>query len=312
MRQSRYLRIPRPTRFFGVMSLCTGVEMISLATIFNKLTGFYGLLAILTGLHLSPLQISMYIYSCVALVVLALLIPHIRRRSPFQCLLLAYFYLFDTIINTGFTCAFALTWFVAVSSATHNPKGVHGIDILTTIDHQKHNISGVQKSAPPVNSVLAAQKTVAYSVTSAMGAGFEEMIPSVALVAALTIIRFYFVFVMLANARQVLRQNYFLTASSTKLHVHTDGCMDAAPEENPFALGQPAGSGWKGKLGRAMLRIAEEYWLGEPTVDDLWAKGLDGRFKSSKFVTGPPGTIERERRARSGTGPPTPPSILKL
>merc|ERR1711964_939933 len=60
---SRHLRVPRPRTFLYLMSLRTGVEMVSLSVIFNKLTGFFGLLAILTGVSLSPLQLSMYIYS---------------------------------------------------------------------------------------------------------------------------------------------------------------------------------------------------------------------------------------------------------
>jgi inositol phosphorylceramide synthase regulatory subunit len=54
------------------MSLRTGVEMISLSVIFNKVIGFYGLLAILTGLKLNPMQLSMYIYSVTALTLIAL------------------------------------------------------------------------------------------------------------------------------------------------------------------------------------------------------------------------------------------------
>merc|ERR1712093_243169 len=76
---SRHLRVPRPRTFLYLMSLRTGVEMVSLSVIFNKLTGFFGLLAILTGVSLSPLQLSMYIYSVGALALISFLMPHIRR-----------------------------------------------------------------------------------------------------------------------------------------------------------------------------------------------------------------------------------------
>merc|ERR1712144_164688 len=68
---SRHLRVPRPRTFLYLMSLRTGVEMVSLSVIFNKLTGFFGLLAILTGVSLSPLQLSMYIYSVGALALIS-------------------------------------------------------------------------------------------------------------------------------------------------------------------------------------------------------------------------------------------------
>jgi hypothetical protein len=81
---SRWLAVPRPRTFLHFMSLRTGVEMIFLSVIFNKVTGFFGLLAILTGYQLSPLQLSMYIYSCLALIFLALFMPHIRKGSPWK------------------------------------------------------------------------------------------------------------------------------------------------------------------------------------------------------------------------------------
>merc|ERR1711964_855579 len=80
---SRHLRVPRPRTFLYLMSLRTGVEMVSLSVIFNKLTGFFGLLAILTGVSLSPLHLSMYILlnSVGALALISFLMPHIRKQS---------------------------------------------------------------------------------------------------------------------------------------------------------------------------------------------------------------------------------------
>lgn len=177
-----------------------------------------------------------------------------------------------------------------------------------------YNTSEISGEIKHSSRVTAAQEAVAYGVASATassGSGFEETIPSVALVVALTLVRFYFVFVVLAYARQVIRQNSY-RASFTKLHLHTDGTTDAISVENPFATGSLAGEGWKGKMGRIMIRIGESYWLGEKIYHDRWAQRLDSRFRPSKLAVGPPGTIERERRARSGTGPPAPPSIPKL
>src|SRR5690349_11470928 len=91
--------------------------MISLSLLFNKLAGFYGILALVTGYRLSFLQFSMYLYSLLALVVLITLMPHIRKSSPLQCLALAYFYLIDTILNGGYTAIFAGTWFLTISAA---------------------------------------------------------------------------------------------------------------------------------------------------------------------------------------------------
>jgi inositol phosphorylceramide synthase regulatory subunit len=102
--------------------------------------------------------------------------------------------------------------------------------------------------------------------------------------------------------------------------------------ENPFAnSSRPESEGWRGKLGRAMLSIAPSYWLG-PDKDEEWARGMRGTFlRKQNQTTGlrlmnfemgsvgagtdrassdggstAPGTVERERRRRSGTGPPVP------
>lgn len=302
--------------------------MISLSMIFNKVTGFYGLLAILTGLRLSPLQISMYIYSVVALVLLAFLMPHIRKQSPFQNLALAWFYLFDTVINTAFTSAFAVTWFLAVSANNSNsdiPSSAPGsgtIGDTAGFTNPMINASKVEVVASSKEGLTGGQEAVAYAAAGGMAAtasspslghavGIEESIPSIFVVVVLTVIRVYFILIMMAYARQVLRQ-YVYCSSSTKLHLHTDGAADATAE-NPFSEGSPEGQGWRGKLGRAMIGIGKGYWLegqADGQADEAWARGLDGRFKSTRLAGGPPGTIERERRARSGTGPPVPVSSL--
>ncbi|OWP02721.1 hypothetical protein B2J93_138 [Marssonina coronariae] len=307
---ARYLRLPRPRTFLYLMSLRTGVEMVSLSMIFNKLTGFYGLLAILTGVSLSPLQLSMYIYSVGALVLLAHLTPHIRKQSPFECLALAWFYLFDTVINTAFTSAFAVTWFLAVSGDNANegiPSSAPGgstTESTASFTKSRYNVS-------KVDVVTHVQETVTFSTASTVtattvnlnlghGVGIEESIPSILVVILLTMIRAYFILIVMAFARQVVRQHMY-AASSAKLHLHTDGTAEGKAD-NPFAVESPEGAGWKGQLGRIMVKAGEGYWLGGQANDE-WAKGLDGRFKTTRLTGGPQGTVERERRARSGTGP---------
>lgn len=296
--------------------------MISLSMVFNKLTGFYGLLAVLAGLKLSPLQLSMYIYSVFALALTAYLMPHIRKQSPFQCVALAWFYLIDTIINSGFTAAFAMAWLMAVSASHSNspmPKGPGSGTISDTAGfmNPEYNVSEVNVIASP-GSGAAGQDAVAYgkpggvatasSPSLAHAAGIEESIPSIIVVVILTLIRIYFIFVVMSYARQVLRQSMH-HSSPQKLHLHTDSSNDALPD-NPFPEDSPEGQGWKGKLGRFMVSVGRSYWLGGP-AEDSWAKGMGGRFKTTRPAsTAAPGTSERERRARSGTGPPPVPANL--
>ncbi|CAK7264659.1 hypothetical protein SEPCBS119000_001110 [Sporothrix epigloea] len=48
---------------------------------------------------------------------------------------------------------------------------------------------------------------------------------------------------------------------------------------DPFALGSPAGEGWKGKLGRALVGVGRGFWLGRQRSDD-WTHDVHSRFRS--------------------------------
>lgn len=194
------------------MSLQTGTEMISIALLINKVTGLYGLLAILTGYALNGVQLSMYIYSVAVLITLAILIPHIRKQSPFQNLSLAWLYVFDTAANAAYTAAFAAEWFL---KAGGNPDG---------------------------DSAEQATDTAA----------------SIVLIVAFTLVRVYLMFVIMSFTRQVMHQ-YTLGLGGQK--------GEAMP---PFAVDSAEGEGWKGKLGRAMVYVGQEYWIGGKE-DEEWA-----------------------------------------
>jgi len=261
----------------------------------------------------------MYLYSLAALVITGLLMPHIRKQSPFECLALAWFYILDTVVNTAYTTAFAVTWFLTLS-ADHTNNDVPSAPGSGTIDDTagftspKYNVSHVDVVAAPAAGVAAGQDAVAVGAAAAGAAAsgspslahgvfLAESLPSILVIVLLSLIRVYFILVVMAFARQVLRA-HINTTSSARLHLHTDGSADAEADEL-FSESSSKGQGWKGKLGRVMLNTGKSYWIGGP-VDNEWAKGLDNRFKGQRSAHGPPGTLERERRARSGTGPPMP------
>ncbi|KAK7748937.1 hypothetical protein SLS53_000962 [Cytospora paraplurivora] len=207
------LWLPKPKTFLGLMSLQTGTEIISLALLINKVTGVYGLLAILTGYALDGVQISMYIYSVAVLITLAILTPHVRKQSPFQNLALAWLYIFDTVVNAAYTAAFAAEWYLKSGG---NPEG---------------------------DSAEQATDTAA----------------SMILIVAFTLVRVYLMFVVMSFTRQVL-------------HRYTAGLAigDKATAAQPFAVDTPEGDAWKGKLGRAMVHVGQDYWVGGKETDE-WA-----------------------------------------
>lgn len=207
------------------MSLQTGTEMISIALLINKVTGLYGLLAILTGYALDAVQLSMYIYSVGVLVALAFLLPHVRRQSPFPNLSLAWLYIIDTALNTAYTAFFAVAWYIASEG---NPAG---------------------------DAVEQATDTAA----------------SMALIVALTLVRVYLMLVVMSFTRQVMRRYVACLAG------------DKGAVARPFAAGTPEGEGWKGKLGRVMVFVGEQYWIGGKE-DEEWAAGAEERVSLAAAV----------------------------
>ncbi|KAI9797440.1 MAG: hypothetical protein M1833_005480 [Piccolia ochrophora] len=305
---SRLFRFPRPRTFLYLMSLRTGAELITLTLLLNKVSGIYGLLAVLTGKSLSTLQLIMYIYSFLALIQTALLAPHIRKQSLLQCLALAWFYLLDSVINAAFTAAFAVSWFLRVSQHHSESDGDGSqIDNTAGFTSPQVNVSHVDVvgNPGPTGPDAVAVGTPGSPTMSAANPSFghgilqPESLPSILIISGLWAIRLYFVLVMMAYARSVLRAH---------MHsVSTSGLFDR-DASNPFAPSRPEGQGWKGKLGRAMVATGRGYWLGSEE-ERSWQRGLGGKFRKSGEGTGP---AERERRRRSGTGPPMPAPVEAL
>ncbi|KAL9601055.1 MAG: hypothetical protein Q9219_002764 [cf. Caloplaca sp. 3 TL-2023] len=318
---TRLVRIPRPQTFLYLMSLRTGTELITLSLILNKVSGFYGLLAPFTGLHLSPLQLSMYIYSIIALVITVLLASHIRSQSPFHCLALACFYILDSVINAAYTAAFAITWFLVISQhhsdASGNKApgfGGSSIDETSGFTNPQYNVSSVDVVIAPDQGVSPADPALAVDQpglpTTAPGPSLghgvlqPESMSSIVTICALWTVRVYFILVVMSYARNVLRQHVAaISRSNTALHT---GSKSATMAENPFEAHLPEGKGWKGKLGRWMVRLGQTYWLGSEAGADEWMNNAQSFRRREEGMSPVPGVVERERRRRSGTGPPPP------
>ncbi|KAL1994788.1 hypothetical protein VTN49DRAFT_975 [Thermomyces lanuginosus] len=327
---SRIFRMPRPRSFIYVMSLQTGASLITLSLLLNKISGLYGILAFFTGYHLSPVQLSMYIYSILALGLAVFLFPHIRKRSPLECLALAWFYFFDTVINAAYTAAFAVSWFLVVSQHYHNaPTSGPGSTIEDTsgFSNPRYNVSSVQVSG----NVLSPAKEGAMSASPAdapAGSGGEsdaspsvgngldqpESLESLIMICGLWAIRLYFVLVMFAFARETLHQQLMNDSQPryNQLPTHSRNASlvtNADLDREPFQPHTPEGQGWQGVLGRAMTSVFRSYWLNpDPSYEDQpprWMAGLRSRTHRRNMLSWPRHE-ERERRRRSGTGPPDP------
>jgi inositol phosphorylceramide synthase regulatory subunit len=316
------------------MSLQTGASLITLSLLLNKISGLYGLLALLTGYHLSPIQLSMYIYSLIALGLAAFLFPHIKKGTPLHCLGLAWVYFFDTVINAAYTVAFGVTWFLVVSQHNHQaPTSGPGSTIEDTsgFTNPKYNVSSVHIpiddsgiTADPA-SAPAGTSADPYSGTPSLHDGIKqpESFESIIMLSVLLLIRLYFVLIMFGFARQTLRQKILNPSQPhySQLPTHSRATsvatvasvasMATAPDidREPFLPHTPEGQGWQGTLGRAMISVFRSYWL-DPDSSDVedpsWMNGIGRGAHSRNTSVSFEGLSERERRRRSGTGPPKP------
>ena len=305
------------------MSLKTATEFINFTLMINKVTGFYGILALLTGYHLNPLQLSHYIYSVGVLVLIVWLAPSVgNTQAPLKNLAAAWVYVLDTAINGGYTALFSAGWFFLMAEHMNDPIQTGSAENLTGkgtmadtagFTDPEFNATSVQIVAEPAPGVLSGQKAIAYGMNrGAFSNALSESdsLTSISLIGLLILVRVYFCIVVMAHARSVLRQYIATTAADT-----ASGYSDASDPtlaESPFRSGREKGMGWQGTLGRLMVRFpTSQYWLGR---DDRergdWERAANGRVDAGtrplNIKVPGHGVGERERRARSGTGPPIP------
>ncbi|KAK3669573.1 hypothetical protein LTR78_010573 [Recurvomyces mirabilis] len=323
------LRFPRPRTFLHLISLRTATEFITFTLALNKITGLYGILALFTGYHLNPLQLSHYIYSLLVLALIIYLSPAIRapRDAPvgstIKILGLAWLYVLDTVVNSVYTTLFGLGWFVLLAQhlGEKNPvPGAEGIvggimNDTAGFTSPEHTVSQVDVVAIPAapGAVSGQEATIVASGGSLSGVVLEQgSLSSIFIIALLWLVRLYFCIVILSYARSTLRAHIAASSAATGTYTSTSS-TDPNIADSPFRRGRTEGEGWFGALGRTMLKFpSTRYWLGKDESEDEWARSVESRVERARGLRikvpggNGNGVGERERRARSGTGPPVP------
>ena len=260
----------------------------------------------------------MYLYSLFALALTIYLSRHIKSQSPLQCLALAWFYVLDSIINAAYTAVFAMTWFLVLmqhnaGKANKTGPGAGTIDDTSGFTSPEHNVTSVEAVAGASGQDAVSDTVPASTAAGADGNGSlqqavlsTESLNSIGIIIALWTIRAYFCIIMLGWARMVIRQHIANAGSKNTSYSTASTNSDFA--ENPFDGSKSEGQGYRGRLGRFLISIGRTYWLGKDE-DDSWMynmrfrKAPDNAVALNKIEVGP---LERERRRRSGTGPPAP------
>jgi len=313
--------------FLHLISLRTATEFITFTLAINKVTGLYGILALFTGYHLNPLQLSHYIYSLLVLALILYLSPALRQKDgdgALKTVALAWVYVLDSVINSVYTALFGAGWFIILAQHLQEGgepgKGVPGGSTMNDtagFTKPQHTVSSVEIVATPAAGAVPGQEAVAYASAGSLASNDGVIlqpgsIASITVISLLWLIKIYFCIIVLSFARSTLRQ-YIASASSASYQQSDDATM----AENPFQANSGLGAGWRGKLGRFMLKFpTQRYWLGRDESEE-WVRATSGRFEAGRnsrlrIKVPPPaenGVGERERRARSGTGPPLPMAV---
>jgi inositol phosphorylceramide synthase regulatory subunit len=228
----------------------------------------------------------------------------------------------DTLVNSVYTTLFGLGWFLVLARELGQPPvsfegdvnvpGAGTIDETSGFTSPEVNATKVDVVAHPAPGILDGQKAIAYgSQYGNLGVAVFQSgsMASLTVLGLLWIARTYFCILIMSHSRSMLRG--YVASTSTE-YSHAD---DPNLAENPFRVGREEGAGWRGKLGRFMLRFpTKRYWLGKDEDEDEWVRATSGRFESGRgnglrIKVPENGVGERERRARSGTGPPLPVAI---
>lgn len=142
------MRTPRPLRsVLGFMDIKTGATIVVLFALLNKVAGIYGLIAIFYGGTLA--QLSMYLYSVIALAGFAWGMKAITEEDAKRTFYFAHIFLADHLLNTIWTVFFAVSWWY------YNP---HDGQRIANSDAQKDMMDMDGPSMTAEERLVAAQK----------------------------------------------------------------------------------------------------------------------------------------------------------
>jgi len=240
--------------FLGYFDLKTGVSIVLLFAVLNKVAGVYGLIAVLTGAGGSAAQLTMYIYSVIALVGFAWAMKVVSQEDPRQTLYFAHLFFADHIFSTSWTAYFAVNWW-----------------------HRKHDGSRDLKS--PAQDAIAKNAGVTIDLTydervqAALGLWNKEKGHAAAVILCGWLLKFFFAYLIYSYAYH-LRKNSYRSLPSTRSS-NSGGNQYTALPTTRFT--EVEGSSALGMEDEDELEL--DYYRGVPSPRNTTASTSTRRFK---------------------------------
>jgi len=129
------------------MDIKTGTTVVLLFALFNKVAGVYGLIAIFTGGTLA--QVSMYIYSALALLLFVWGLRAVDAENPKDVFYFAHAFICDHLLSSLWLAFFSINWWVytehngerAINSEAQKELIDVAIDIPDLTPDERHRIA---------------------------------------------------------------------------------------------------------------------------------------------------------------------------
>ncbi|WFD00030.1 hypothetical protein MYAM1_002776 [Malassezia yamatoensis] len=239
-----FLRLPKAslqayiTSFLGFLDIKVGSQILTLFSLFNKIAGFYGIIAIFQGGTIA--QLSLYIYSIATIPVFIWGLKVISDEKPGNVLRYAHIFILDQMISTGWTFLFALWWYVY---AAHDGKPVsnssHQAGLMTLIENLESEYRTPEEMAKYRHqsydpSTPDGQKEALRRSQAANAIWKEERSFAMIVLIGGWMIKLYFALVLYAYALHLRHGTYWmlpLSKSRTANAVHASA-YQAIPEED--------------------------------------------------------------------------------
>lgn len=113
------------------MPLSLGADLIIVSGVVNKASGFYGILSLLTGAHISVMSWILHIFSLVAFPLYVYAFFAIKNRNALFFLAFVHIYFIDTLIDIGFTIVFCIKWFAHARSVAKQAAATASSSVLS-------------------------------------------------------------------------------------------------------------------------------------------------------------------------------------
>lgn len=244
-----YLRLPKAslqayiTSFLGFMDIKVGSQILTLFSLFNKIAGIYGIIAVFQGGTIA--QLSLYIYSIATIPIFIWGMKAISDEKPDDVLRYAHIFILDQMISTGWTLLFAFWWF---EFAAHDGKPVsnssHQAGLMSLIESLESEYRTPEEMAKyrhkdfdvntPEGQQEAARRARAANETWMAERGF-----SAGVLIGGWLIKLYFALVLYAYALHLRHGSYWmlpLSKSRTANAVHASAYQSVPGEEDEADL----------------------------------------------------------------------------